>query len=80
MPDTSARLHKGDAAPFDGWLASDAEVLRRGKSKANTEGTLDNAQANGQLLPKAAVIALIGTAAAAVVADIVLGVALAAKK
>jgi len=74
VPNTSVRLTKGTAAPFDGYLVSDAETMRRGKKEANENGTLTDAEQNGMLLPKAAVAALIAGAAAAIAAAISLGV------
>ncbi len=79
-PGTSVLLKKGDPAPFDGRELSMPENLRRGKNEADCKATLADATSNGVLLPKAAVGTLIGGAAAAVIATIVLGVALATKK
>lgn len=80
VPATSVRLEQGAPAPYAGYLISDAETLRRGKKEANERATLTDATANGVLLPKAAVATLISVGAAAVIAAIATGAALAAKK
>lgn len=80
VPGASVHLAAGQSAPFAGYLVSDDETLRRGKAKGNLAGTLADAEANGVLLPRAAVAALIGAGAAAVVASISLGIALAATR
>jgi hypothetical protein len=81
VPGTSYCIRTaGEPAPIPGRLLSFDENRARGKDAADCKGTLANAEANGVLLSKAGAAALISGAAAAVVASIVLGVALAAKK
>jgi hypothetical protein len=79
VPDTSVRLVLGQPAPFAGRLLSPEENVRRAKKLADCEATLADAE-QGVLLPKPAVAVLISGAAAAIIASVVLGVALAAKK
>ena len=80
VPGTSVHVVTGQVVPFTGYLVSDDETLRRGKSKVDCKGTLADAQTNGVLVPKAVLGTVIGVAAAAVVTSIVTGIALAAKK
>lgn len=80
VPGTSVHLLATQAAPFTGYLVSDAETERRGKKDAKCAGTAADAQANGVLLPKVAAGTVIGVAAAAVITSIALGIAYAAKK
>lgn len=80
VPGTSVHLATGQAAPFPGRLVSDAEAIRRARKEAGERAILVDAEANGVLLPKPAVAALISASAAAVITSIALGVAYAAKK
>jgi hypothetical protein len=80
VPDTSVRLVMGQPAPFAGRLLSPEENVRRAKKQSDCEATVADAEANGVLLPKPAVAALISGAAAAVITSIVLGGLAAAHK
>lgn len=81
VPGTSVHLATGQPAPFAGRLVSDAEHVRREKvNERDATFYADVTAGDVVVVGKPAFYALIGGAGAAVIAAIVAGVALAAKK